>query len=454
MNNDLVAVLLWSVLTIITVFFAAGFGYVYRKDKDKRKLMFMLAFFFSTLSYLPLMQPKWKYLWIMEGFLYWGPLPIVSAVSIAVLSSLLKIEDFDKPFKAFLFILVLSASLTVIQLPVTPTPFLWIGAITTIGVSMYLYLTRKRVPDLIFLLSMVCFSLGGMGAARDLEVEFTVFAHVFAFVFIALVFLTSKESVTESISSFFALKRKLEQTQEKLRISQEQLVKAERLAAIGELATMVGHDLRNPLQSIENAVYFLRNELSHIPSTSIIRQKIMKMLRVISDSVEYADKIVRDLQDFSAKRKPSLQKTDINKTIKETLSQVEVPENVELITELDNLPEVSIDKDQIKRVFLNLAENGIQAMEKGGELKVSTKKTKDFVEIIFQDTGIGISKENMKKLFKPFFTTKAKGLGMGLAICKKIVEDHGGTIEVKSEEGRGSTFTVKLPIRQNGGENN
>jgi signal transduction histidine kinase len=178
------------------------------------------------------------------------------------------------------------------------------------------------------------------------------------------------------------------------------------------------------------------------------------MLQVINDSVSRADKIIKDLQDFSATKKPMLEKTNINVVVKEALSQVEAPENVELITELGSLPEIMADKGMIKRVFLNSALNGVQAMENGGRLKVSTRKTKEFVEVIFKDTGVGIPKENMEKLFTPFFTTKAKGMGMGLAICRKFVESHGGGIEVESEKGKGTTFTVRLPIKQmNGGEN-
>ncbi len=233
---------------------------------------------------------------------------------------------------------------------------------------------------------------------------------------------------------------------------EEQRLKLERLATIGELATMVGHDLRNPLQSIENATYVLNNELARL-SPSIPREA-MKTLHVINDSVNYADKIIKDLHDFSATKKPVLKKTNVNEVLEEALSQVEAPENVELTTELGHLPEIIVDKGMIKRVFLNSALNGIQAMENGGRLKVSTKKTKGFVEVIFIDTGVGIPKENMEKLFTPFFTTKAKGMGMGLAICKKFVESHGGSIEVESKKGKGTTFTVKLPIKQkNGGEN-
>jgi len=121
---------------------------------------------------------------------------------------------------------------------------------------------------------------------------------------------------------------------------------------------------------------------------------------------------------------------------------------VKLVTNLGQLTETTADKEMIRRAFMNLAQNGIQAMkEKGGTLKVSTKKTKGFIEVSLTDTGGGISKENMKKLFTPFFTTKARGMGMGLPICRKFVERHGGSIEVESEEGKGSTFTVKLPIQ-------
>ena len=227
---------------------------------------------------------------------------------------------------------------------------------------------------------------------------------------------------------------------------EEKLLKSEKLAAIGELATMVGHDLRNPLQSIENATYYINNELSRLLPSTPAPQKAIEMIQVLRDSVEYADKIIRDLQDFSATKKPMLKKTDINATVKETLSQIKAPENVGLTTELGHLPRIEADKDQIKRAFMNLAVNGVQAMENGGRLKVSTKKQKGFVEISFKDTGTGMSKESMEKIFTPFFTTRAKGMGMGLAICKKFVDAHGGSIEVESEVGKGSTFTVKLPV--------
>jgi len=265
---------------------------------------------------------------------------------------------------------------------------------------------------------------------------------------------TERKKMEEQLKEYAEhLEEMVEKRTAELKETQQQLLKSERLAAIGELATMVGHDLRNPLQSIENAAYYLNNELSRSPPSIPIPQKTMEMLQVLNDSVNYADKIMRDLQDFSATPKPILEKTSINAIVEETLAQVKAPENVKLITKLGHIPEIKADKDMIKRAFLNLAINGIQAVDKGGTLTVSTKKTKKSVEVSFKDIGVGISKEEMDKIFTPFFTTKAKGMGMGLPICKKFVDAHGGSIEVKSKEGKGSTFTVKLPIQQeNGGE--
>ena len=244
------------------------------------------------------------------------------------------------------------------------------------------------------------------------------------------------------------LEELVDERTEALKQSQERFLKTERLAAIGQAATMVGHDLRNPLQAIENGIYCINTELSKHPNS----QNIKETLQAIHGSVEYADNIVKDLQSFASKREPLFRKIDINTLVKETFSHVKTPENVETVIELGELPEIEADKDMMKRIFVNLAVNGIQAMkEKRGILKVSTKETNGSIEIKFQDTGTGIKKENRSKIFVPFFTTKAQGMGVGLSICKRFIEIHNGNIEVESEEGEGSIFTVKLPIQRNGG---
>jgi len=227
---------------------------------------------------------------------------------------------------------------------------------------------------------------------------------------------------------------------------EEQLLKSERLAAVGQLSTMVGHDLRNPLTSIQNACYYLKMKLGASKD-----EKVKKMFEVIDKEIDYANNIVKDLLDFSRVKKPELKKVDLVLAIQDALAQLEFPENITLATKFSEVPATEADPDQLRRVFQNIALNGIQAMPYGGELTVSTRKSGDFIEVAFTDTGIGIPKDSLDKLFTPLFTTKSQGVGLGLAICKNIVEGHNGKIEVKSKVGERSTFTVKLPIHQTKG---
>lgn len=253
--------------------------------------------------------------------------------------------------------------------------------------------------------------------------------------------------------SYEHLEEKVEERTRELKDIHKQLIKNERFAAIGEAITMVGHDLRNPLQAIKNATFCINNELSHLPLSISSSQNTIEMLQVIDSSVNYANDIVIDLKDFSTQRKPMFMKGDINSIIKETLGHVAAPKNLEVVTELSRLPEIEVDKEMLKRVFLNLIVNGTQAMKNGGRLTISTKSKNGFIEVSFRDTGVGVSKENLEKLFTPFFTTKAKGMGVGLSICKKFVEAHNGIIEVESTEGKGTKVLIKLPIlQQDGGE--
>ncbi|MGQ9460369.1 MAG: PAS domain S-box protein [Candidatus Bathyarchaeaceae archaeon] len=244
------------------------------------------------------------------------------------------------------------------------------------------------------------------------------------------------------------LEEMVEERTKELKESQEQLIKAERLAAIGQLATMIGHDLRNPLTSIQNACYYLKMKME-----ASMDEKVKKMFEVVENEINHANKIVKDLLDFSRVKKPDLKKVDLISAIQDALTQLKFPENIILTTKFSEAPIIEADPDQLRRILQNIALNGIQAMPNGGELTVSTRKNGDFVEVAFTDTGAGIPEENMSKLFTPLFTTKAQGVGLGLAICKNIVEAHNGRIEVKSKVGKGSIFTVKLPVHQSkGGE--
>ncbi len=228
---------------------------------------------------------------------------------------------------------------------------------------------------------------------------------------------------------------------ERLRM-QKELENAHRLAVIGELAASVGHDLRNPLTGISGAVYYLKLKL-----VDKMDDKMREMFEIIENDIKYANKIVNDLLDFSREINLQLSKISIKEVVKRILTEIEIPENIKVVNLTKNTHVLSVDVSQIKRVFHNIIRNAIQAMPNGGTLKITSRKTKNFVRIGFHDTGIGISKENMNKLFKPLFTTKAKGIGLGLSICKRIVEAHGGKIAVQSEVGKGTCFTVILPIK-------
>jgi len=222
---------------------------------------------------------------------------------------------------------------------------------------------------------------------------------------------------------------------------EEKLLKAEKLATIGELAASVGHDLRNPLTGISGAVYYMKMKL-----TSKIDRRLSEMLELIEENVEYSNKIVNDLLDFS--REIHLQRTrvGIKSMIEETLAKIKVPKKVEVLDQTGELPKVFVDADRMERVFENLVKNAIEAMPKGGKLEIKSERINEGLQISFQDTGIGISTQNQQKLFTPMFTTKAKGVGLGLAICKRIIDAHGGTINIKSKEGIGTLVTVIIPL--------
>ncbi|MGA8903912.1 MAG: PAS domain S-box protein [Candidatus Bathyarchaeia archaeon] len=223
---------------------------------------------------------------------------------------------------------------------------------------------------------------------------------------------------------------------------QERLRKAERMAVIGETVAMVGHDLRNPLQGISGAVYLLRQKFG-----STADPEVMEMLGLIESGVGRADNIVKELLDYSREIRLELTETSAKTVTEAALLQVRIPENVTVRDLTQDKPRLLIDAAKTERVFVNLVGNAIDAMPKGGELTITSAKAGEILEIQFSDTGEGIRDDAMRNLWKPLKTTKSKGMGLGLAICKRIVEAHGGSIEVKSTLGKGSTFTIRLPIK-------
>jgi len=223
---------------------------------------------------------------------------------------------------------------------------------------------------------------------------------------------------------------------------EEKLLKSERLATIGELAAMVGHDLRNPLQSIAGATYFLEKKCA--PK---MEDKERDMLDVIKSGIEYSNNIVTDLLEYSKELKIKPASITLKKLIRDTLSLVKMPENVKVIDMTGEIP-VKVDVNRMQRALTNLIENAIDAMPNGGTLTIEGKELKEMHEITISDTGTGISEENLEKIWMPLYTTKSKGIGLGLSVAKRIAEAHNGLVDAESVVGQGSKFTIRIPKAQ------
>lgn len=225
---------------------------------------------------------------------------------------------------------------------------------------------------------------------------------------------------------------------------QEQLLISEKIGAVGKLAASFSHDIRNPLAVIKNSVSFLEMRLNGNTD-----EKITKHLHMLKQEINRTDSMVNDLLDFARKKQPNLQEANLNHLIESTLSSISISENIKLSLDFGKIPDIPVDVGQLQRVLVNIILNAIQAMPEGGELKVETRRNQNLVEIAISDSGIGIPEKAMHQIFTPFFSTKSNGVGLGLNLSKQIVEAHQGKISLLSEEGRGSTFIIKLPIPTN-----
>jgi len=208
---------------------------------------------------------------------------------------------------------------------------------------------------------------------------------------------------------------------------------------LGQLSGSVAHELRNPLGVISNSIYYLNMKLKDKD------EKVKKHLGLIKKEIERSDNMIIELLDFSKVKLLYITETNVNTLIKETIEEIKIPEHIDLEMDLDEkIPQLQLDPDKMQRVFQNMISNAIQAMPEKGKLHIKTSSNDDFTEIIFSDNGQGIIKENLKKIFEPLVTTKVMGIGLGLAIAKNIIDYHKGKIDVKSEVGKGTTFTIKL----------
>ena len=224
----------------------------------------------------------------------------------------------------------------------------------------------------------------------------------------------------------------------------KQLQNAERLAAIGQTAGMIGHDIRNPLQAIAGELFLMHQEVDDSVDTPS-KMSVQESLRIIQEQVDYINKIITDLQDFARVLKPEMAEVDLSIAIPEMLSTVNVPGNVKVVGEIDGHLQVKADPTFLKRVLVNLVTNAIQAMPNGGTITIKASPEGGGIAIMVVDTGVGIPDEFKPKLFQPLMTTKSKGQGFGLAVVKRLVEAQGATVSFESKVGEGTQFKITFP---------
>ena len=240
------------------------------------------------------------------------------------------------------------------------------------------------------------------------------------------------------------MEEKIQKTTADLRKTEAQLIRSEKLAALGQLAAGFAHEIRNPLTSINILIHSMREKP---PSGDSYKEDF----KVIEEEIHRINEIVDQFLRFAKPAPPLLEKTEVSSIFEETLQLLRPQIEKQLIVvekEFQPLPIILIDREQMKQAILNLLLNAIQAMPGGGHLTLKGQNSEDgqWIHLSIQDSGVGIPGEDMNKLFDPFFSTKEGGIGLGLSIAHRIIDQHRGKIEVESVPGKGTLFTVWLPI--------
>ena len=228
---------------------------------------------------------------------------------------------------------------------------------------------------------------------------------------------------------------------------QRLMMHQEKLASIGRLAAGVAHEINNPMTTILTSAMLIQEDMAEDDPN-------YEELQIIADETKRCSRIVKSLLDFARHSKPSICENNINDIVQDSITltrkqanfnDVNIEENLR-----EDLPLVHVDKDQIEQAMINLAQNAIEATDPGGKVTLTTRMgaKPGTIEIIVSDTGEGIPKEDLRKIFEPFYTTKESGTGLGMAITVGHIHQHGGIINVDSKPGHGSTFTIRLPIKK------
>ena len=259
-------------------------------------------------------------------------------------------------------------------------------------------------------------------------------------------FAGQKDEIGELGRNFNETVRQLRESREEIRrLYRTQMTRAEHLATLGELAAGLAHEIRNPLAGIAGVIDIIGRDL---PQTSPGRQ----VLQEVQQEILRIKNILSDLLDYARPRQPAFHAADLNATAERAVSLARQqvlsrPIQIELVTGSD-LASVEHDPAQIQQVLLNLLLNGIQALDGKGQVRVELVAEGEFALLRVRDTGKGIAPEKLANIFRPFYTTKGGGTGLGLSLSRRIVESHAGKIDVASTPGQGTEFTVRLPLRK------
>jgi len=259
----------------------------------------------------------------------------------------------------------------------------------------------------------------------------------------------TKDELGELGSAFNIMASSLKERDDQLKeYTRQQIMRSERLATLGQLSAGVAHEINNPLTGVLTYVRLIKKRLDKRCDSD---DDFKRYLDKVEHETERCSTIVKNLLDFARQSEPNLKSVDINLIINESLDLLEHKirlQNVEVEKRFGSVPRITADFAQLQQVFMNLIINAVEAMDKGGKLIITTKVLNEpkMAEIEFSDTGTGIPKDNLTQIFDPFFTTKTKGTGLGLSVVFGIISRHKGEIDVKSDVGKGTIFTIRLPI--------
>ncbi len=229
---------------------------------------------------------------------------------------------------------------------------------------------------------------------------------------------------------------------------EERLRETEHLSALGQLSRSIAHEIRNPLNYISLCIDHIKEK--YHPENPERLGSFESLISGMKQEIHRLDKLVSDFLDYGRPLKLNLQQARMEDVLSEVMEIVRVKADADKITIMEHyefLPEIMLDKELIKTCFFNVVANALQAMPDGGILALRSRQLNGNFILHVSDTGAGISRENLQRIFEPFFTTKSNGLGLGLAITKRVMEEHGGKIDFVSEEGKGSEVTLGIPLR-------